>query len=423
MLAHGVSGLRVRHGPLLQMIKKKLLNGVRILDLSRILAGPWATQLLADYGAEVIKVERPTQGDDTRNWGPPWKVNQLNNQRRDAAYFFSTNRNKRSLTCDFSTQEGAAIVKDLVKYCDVVIENFKVGTLRKFKLNKQELKKIKPDLIYCSITAYAEDSNQSHQPGYDAMIQASAGLMSITGEKDGKPQKVGVAIADIMAGMYAVSAILASLYQREQNGEIQDINVPLFDSQVSWLANQNMNYLIGGINPTQEGTAHPNIAPYQVFPTKDEDIMLAVGNDNQFERLIECFGGVEENLINKFNKNSQRVENKEELINFLSERLKMHSASYWLTLFDEKSIPCGPINDIAQVFNSDYAKEQNLVRYGKNKHNKKIPTVANPIRFSDYDTQYDNAAPTLGEHTNLILKKLLNYTDEEIKILKVKNII
>jgi crotonobetainyl-CoA:carnitine CoA-transferase CaiB-like acyl-CoA transferase len=335
------------------MNKKKLLNGVRILDLSRILAGPWATQLLADYGAEVIKVERPNQGDDTRNWGPPWKVNQLNNQRRDAAYFFSTNRNKRSLTCDFSTQEGAAIVKDLVKYCDVVIENFKVGTL----------------------------------------------------------------------GMYAVSAILASLYQREQNGEIQDINVPLFDSQVSWLANQNMNYLIGGINPAREGTAHPNIAPYQVFPTKDEDIMLAVGNDNQFERLMECFGDIEENLINKFNKNSQRIENKEELINFLSERLKMHSASYWLTLFDEKSIPCGPINDIAQVFNSDYAKEQNLVRYGKNKHNKKIPTVANPIRFSDYDTQYDNAAPTLGEHTNLILKKLLNYTDEEIKTLKVKNII
>jgi len=405
------------------MNKNKLLNGVRILDLSRILAGPWATQLLADYGAEVIKVERPNQGDDTRSWGPPWNKNQSNSPTRDAAYFFSTNRNKRSFTCDFSTQEGATIIKDLVKYCDVVIENFKVGTLRKFKLNKQELKKIKPELIYCSITAYSKDSSKSHQPGYDAMIQASAGLMSITGEKDGQPQKVGVAISDIMAGMYAVSAILASLYQREQNGEIQDINVPLFDSQVSWLANQNMNYLIGGINPLREGTAHPNIAPYQVFSTEDGDIMLAVGNDNQFERLLECFCEKDYTLINKFNKNSQRIENKEELVNFISKYLERHSTSYWLALFEEKGIPCGPINDIAQVFNSDYAKEQNLVRYGNNKYNKKIPTVANPIRFSDYDIQYDKAAPALGEHTTTILKGLLNYTEKEIKALKVKNII
>jgi len=405
------------------MNKMKLLNGVRILDLSRILAGPWATQLLADYGAEVIKVERPKQGDDTRSWGPPWKDSQRNNQRRDAAYFFSTNRNKRSVTCDFSTNEGAAIIKNLVKHSDVLIENFKKGTLKKYKLNKQELKKIKPSLIYCSITAFSEDSNQSHQPGYDAMIQASGGLMSVTGEKNGKPQKVGVAISDIMAGMYAVSAILASLYQREQSGKIQDINVPLFDTQISWLVNQNMNYLIGGINPTREGTAHPNIVPYQAFAAKNGDIMLAVGNDKQFARLMECFGAPGKDLINEFKNNSQRIENKCKLIEFLSKNIEKKPMLYWLDLFEEKSIPCGPINDIEQVFNSDYVKEQNLVRYGNNKDNNDIPTVANPIKFSDFDIQYDNAAPTLGEHTDLILKKLLNYTDKEIKTLKAKDVI
>ena len=290
------------------MKDKQLLKGIRVLDLSRILAGPWATQLLADYGAEVIKIERPNYGDETRKWGPPWNSDK-NNKRSDAAYFYAANRNKQSLTCDISKPQGQTIIKELASKSDVLVENFKSGTLNKYGLNIEELRKIKSDIIYCSITAYGNKSSKKTEPGYDAMIQASAGLMSITGEKQGNPQKVGVAISDIMAGMYAATAILGSLFQRLETGVIQDINVPLFDSQVAWLANQNMNFLIGGKVPERMGNAHPNIAPYQSYNTKDGEIMIAIGSDKQFSKFIKFIQCESSSNIKNFKTNNQRIDN------------------------------------------------------------------------------------------------------------------
>ena len=403
------------------MTNKRLLEGIKIIDMSRILAGPWATQLLADYGADVIKIEKPSKGDDTRHWGPPWL--DRDNEESDAAYFFAANRNKRSLTCDFSNREGANIIKQLVATCDVVIENFKPGTLEKYGLGQAQLNAINNKLIYCNITAFSEDSSRANEPGYDAMIQAAAGLMSLTGEKDGAPQKVGVAITDIMAGMYAVSAILAALFRREQDNTGQRINIPLFDSQVAWLVNQNMNYLIGDKIPQREGSAHPNIAPYQSFATKDSHIMLAVGNDNQFACLMKCLEVHELNILNKFRKNSQRVDNKQDLIIFLSELLIKHTTQYWLQLFNKNNIPCGPINNLEQVFNDEYTIERDMVRHINRHDYQSIPSVANPVKFSNYNITYDKAPPSLGEHTNKILTENLSYTAEQIKELRDKEII
>ena len=404
------------------MKNNQLLKGVRILDLSRILAGPWATQLLADYGAEVIKVERPNTGDDTRKWGPPWNFDK-DNKRSDAAYFYAANRNKQSLTCDISKPEGQVIIKQLVSSSDVLVENFKFGTLNKYGLNIEELRKINSDIIYCSISAYSNKSSRKMEPGYDAMIQASAGLMSITGAKNGNPQKVGVAVSDIMAGMYAATAILASLFQRLEKGVTQDINVPLYDSQVAWLANQNMNYLIGGKTPERMGNAHPNISPYQSYNTKDGDIMIAIGSDEQFRKfikLIQC-----ENLeeIKNFKSNHQRIDNIDKLNQIISKKLIKESTSYWLELFKLSSIPCGPINNIEEVFNDEYAKEQQFVHFGHNKSHNSIPTVTNPVKFSNHESIYNQAAPDLGEHKHYILSKLLNYSDDEITSLESKNII
>mgnify|MGYP001173609440 FL=1 len=405
------------------MSANSLLEGIRVLDMSRVLAGPWATQLLADYGAEVIKIEKPITGDDTRQWGPPWVSGNKRVDQSDAAYFLAANRNKRSLTCDFSTKEGASIIKELVKSCDVLIENYRTGTLDRYGLGETQLKKINNKLIYCSITAFSETSSKANESGYDAMIQASGGFMSITGEKDGKPQKAGVAIADIMAGMYAVSAVLASLYRREQNEEGQRINVPLFDSQVAWLANQSMNYLVGDQIPTREGSGHPNIVPYQAFSTSDGDMMLAVGNDKQFERLMTCLNENDELFIKRFKKNEQRVDNKDEIINYLQGIFSKNNTIHWLSLLREKGIPCGPINNIHEVFDDSYTKERNIVRNITTKSHEKIPTVANPVTFSNYDIQYNRAPPKLGEHTDEILREILGFSDSDIDQLRVKHVI
>ena len=404
------------------MKDEQLLNGVRILDLSRILAGPWATQLLADFGAEVIKIERPNYGDETRKWGPPWNSDR-DNKRSDAAYFYAANRNKQSLTCDISKPEGQAIIKELVSKSDVLVENFKSGTLNKYGLNIEELRKINSDIIYCSISAYGNKSSRKTEPGYDAMIQASAGLMSITGEKQGNPQKVGVAISDIMAGMYAATAILGSLFQRLKTGISQDINIPLYDSQVAWLANQNMNFLIGGKAPERMGNAHPNIAPYQSYNTKDGDIMIAIGSDEQFSKFIKLIECENLKIKNNFKRNHQRVDNIKELNDIISNKLIMKETSFWLELFKKNSIPCGPINNIEEVFNDDYAEEQQFVHFGDNKTHNSIPTVKNPVKFSNHETIYTQAAPVLGEHKHYILRNLLNYSDDEITSLESKNII
>jgi crotonobetainyl-CoA:carnitine CoA-transferase CaiB-like acyl-CoA transferase len=389
------------------------LQGVKVLDLSRVLAGPWATQLLGDMGADVVKVERPGTGDDTRQWGPPW----VGGDGSDSAYFLSTNRNKRSICVDLSNPDGVQLVREMAMQADIVVENFKVGTMRRLGLDAASLLSENPRLIFCSISAFGQTSSRSSEPGYDAMAQASAGLMSITGAADadgGEPQKVGVAIADIMAGMYAATAILAALRHCDHTGRGQHIDVPLFDSQVAWLANQNMNYLIGGVVPERRGSAHPNIVPYQVFPTKDGHLMLTVGNDEQFARCVAVMDREDLASDPRFGTNAQRVENRDALVSSLCETFLNRNTDEWLADFAAAKVVCGPINNIKQVFESDYAKERELVRTVEHPLDEALATVANPISFSDTPAQYSKAPPLLGQHTDEILTEWLGYSAEAI---------
>jgi len=397
------------------------LSGVRVLDLSRVLAGPWAGQLLADYGADVIKVERPGKGDDTRSWGPPWLKDRAQNDIDDSVYFLSTNRNKRSITANLAHAEGSQIVRDLAANCDVVLENFRVGTLQRFGLDYASLRELNPRLVYCSISAYGQTGSRADQPGYDAMIQASGGLMSITGAADadgGSPQKAGVAIADIMAGMYATTAILAALVARDESGEGQYIDVPLYDSQVAWLANQNMNYLVGGMNPGRMGSAHPNIVPYQTFATADGHLALAVGNDRQFRACMHCLGLADISEDERFIDNASRVLHREVLVPLMTQKFMEQSSSMWLEKLAVSGVPAGPINTIADVFTENYAAERELVRQVSRDDTGDIPTVANPVRFSATPVTYRDAPPRLGQHTTEILSSELGYSDEQIDALR-----
>lgn len=394
------------------------LSNIRVIDMSRVLAGPWSGQLLADYGADVVKIERPGIGDDTRQWGPPWL-----DKKRDgeSAYFLSTNRNKRSITVDLSKLEGQQVVRDLAANADVLLENYKVGTLARYGLGHEALTELNPRLIYCSISAFGQSGSRASEPGYDAMIQASAGLMSITGppsEERGGPQKVGVAIADIMAGMYATTAVLAALNSRAETGEGQHIDVPLYDSQVAWLANQSMNYLVGGTVPARLGTAHPNLVPYQAFATSDGDLMLAVGNDRQFAACAACVGQPELATDDRFRRNSDRVENRSELVTILARAFATNTTGYWLDKLAERSVPAGPINDLGQVLAGPYAEERNLVRRLENSRGQIVPIVANPVDFETTPVEYRRAPPLLGEHTHEVLREWLGYSDEIIAELR-----
>jgi crotonobetainyl-CoA:carnitine CoA-transferase CaiB-like acyl-CoA transferase len=394
------------------------LQGVRVLDLSRVLAGPWATQLLGDYGADVVKVERPGSGDDTRTWGPPWLGD---DDSGESAYFLSTNRNKRSLTLDLGSVDGQNVIRELAGQADVLVENFRAGTMAGWELDAESLRKDNPGLVYCSISAFARDSSRALEPGYDAMIQASGGLMSITGaanSEGGEPQKVGVAIADIMCGMYAATAILTALNERARSGLGQAIEVPLFDSQVAWLANQNMNYLIGGEVPGRMGTAHPNIVPYQAFPTADGHIMIAVGNDRQFASCMRSCGMPELADDDRFQHNRDRLENRETLVSLMSAALRQRHSADWLRELTEADVPCSPIADLGQVFASPYATECELVRNLDHAHTDKVPTVANPVRFSESPVSYERAPPLLGEHSNEVLIDWLGYSDAAIERLR-----
>lgn len=378
------------------------LEGISVLDLSRILAGPWAAQLLADYGADVIKVERPGSGDDTRGWGPPWIGD-------DAAYFHSANRNKRSITVDLAKPSGQEIIRKLAAASDVLIENFRAGSLARFGLDAESLARLNPRLVYCSVSAYGQTGTKADDPGYDAMIQATAGLMSITGRPDeegGEPQKVGVAIADIMAGMYAVTAILAALQARQRTGRGQHIDVPLYDTQVAWLANQGMNYLASGEAPRRLGNAHPNIVPYQAFATRDGHLMVATGNERQFRDLMECLGCAELADAPRFSTNAARVENRRELIGVMAERFRERTTSEWAESLFAKRIPAGPINDLAEVFTNAQAEERGLVRRLDSGGDGEVPTIANPVRFGDTPVRYANAPPALGQHTEEVLAEL-----------------
>jgi len=393
------------------------LHGVKVLDLSRILAGPWASQLLADYGADVIKVERPHHGDDTRHWGPPWIPDQNGEMTGESAYFQSANRNKRALTVNFRHPRGQQIVRDLCAKSDILIENFKVGDLKRYDLDAVSLLEVNPALIYCSISAYGQSGSRSKQPGYDAMIQASAGLMSITGASDeegGSPQKVGVAVSDIMAGMYAVTAILAALHQRSKSGKGQHIDIPLYDSQVAWLANQNMNYLFSGETPRREGTAHPNIVPYQVFAAADGPFMLAVGSDSQFRACVSCLGLTELAGDPRFQTNAARIAHRPALIEIMERKFETKPVAYWLDVLSDRSVPAGPINSIETVLSEAYASERELIRQLPHKLAGKVPTISNPVKFSASEVVYRRAPPLLGEHTHTILAEYLSYSSEKI---------
>jgi crotonobetainyl-CoA:carnitine CoA-transferase CaiB-like acyl-CoA transferase len=390
---------------------KGTLENIRILDLSRVLAGPWATQLLGDYGADVIKVERPGGGDDTRQWGPPW----LNSDDAgESAYFLSTNRNKRSITVDLKTEQGCELIRALAAQADVLVENFKTGSMAKFGLDAATLQALNPRLVYCSISAYGQNNSRSAEPGYDAMMQARGGLMSITGAPDaegGSPQKVGVAIADIMAGMYAATAILAALNARQVTGAGEYIDVPLYASQVAWLANQGMNYLIGGKVPQRLGTAHPNLVPYQVFPTRDGHLMLAVGNDRQFSDCCKVLGVEELASDQRFRCNADRVAHRDSLVELLAAALRQADTGHWLQSLADATVPAGPVNDIETVFTDDFAEETGLVRHMAHPDSESLPSIANPVTFSANKVSYRQAPPRLSEHTREVLSEWLGYDD------------
>ena len=393
------------------------LEGTKILDMSRILAGPWAGQLLGDYGADVIKVERPHLGDDTRHWGPPWLGD---DPEGEAAYFLAANRNKRSITIDIANPQGQRLIRELVAEADVLIENFRVGTMSRYGLSADDLRHDNRGLIYCSISAYGQHGSRANEPGYDAMIQASAGLMSITGAPDsegGSPQKVGVAIADIMAGMYATTAILAALEERRNSGEGQTIDVPLYDSQVAWLANQAMNFLIGGSTPERHGTAHPNLVPYQTFATSDGYCTLAVGNDSQFAACAACLSLPELGTDPRFARNADRVNNRDALVPILADELRKMPTEHWLQAFRDAGVPAGPINSIGEVLTDDYGVERGLVESLNHALDSSLPTVANPVGFSRTPVVYGAPPPMLGEHTESILRDWLGYSADQIETL------
>jgi len=396
------------------------LHGLRVLDLSRVLAGPWASQLLADYGATVIKIERPGSGDDTRHWGPPWLKDREQRPTGESAYFLSTNRNKQSLTVNLAHEQGQKIIRELAATCEVLIENFRVGSLARYGLDFASLHAINPQLIYCSITAYGQTSSRADEPGYDAMMQASAGLMSITGPADaegGGPQKVGVAICDIMTGMYATTAILAALAAHNGEGKGQHIDIALYDSQVAWLANQNMNYLVGGKVPQRQGTAHPNLVPYQLFATATGHLMLAVGNESQFRACVGALGCPHLATDPRYMTNAARVGNRQSLIDILAGKFLLQDTGHWLQVLTACGVPVGPINNIGDIFSDAYASERQLVRHLEHPVAGEVATVANPVRFSATPVQYRQAPPLLGQHTLEILGEDLKYTPEEIAAL------
>ena len=380
----------------------KPLQGIRVLDLSRVLAGPWCTQLLADLGAEVTKIERPKQGDDTRHWGPPWHGE---GEDRVAAYFLSCNRGKQSAAIDFGRPEGAALVQTLAGKADVVVENFKVGGLEKFGLDSGSLRSANPRLIYASITGFGQDGPYSDRAGYDYIIQGMGGLMSITGLPDGVPgggpMRVGVAVVDLFTGLYTCAAIISALYRREKSGEGAHIDMALFDTQLAMLANQASNALVSGDDPPRQGNTHPNIVPYQLFEATDQPIIIAVGNERQFARLAQMCGHPEWADDERFASNGARVANREEMVRLVSRAIAQKPASEWLAQLEAAGIPAGPINRISQALSDVQAQHRQMVRTISG-----TPLVGSPVRLDGTRAETDLPPPALGEHTQDVLAKL-----------------
>ncbi len=396
------------------------LSHVRVLELSRVLAGPWAAQTLADLGADVIKVERPGAGDDTRAWGPPWAG-------EESAYFLSTNRGKRSITIDFERPEGQELVRKLAAQADVVIENFKVGGLVKYGLDYESLKAINPGLVYCSITGFGQDGPYAKRAGYDFMIQGMGGLMSITGQPDaeagGGPVKVGVAVTDVFTGLYATIGVLGALAHRDRTGEGQWVNLALLDVQVAVLANQAMNYLVGGKAPQRLGNAHPNIVPYQAFATLDGHIILAVGNDGQFAKFCQVAGRPELAQDPRYATNPARVANRKELVPILELLLEQRTSRDWLSALEAVGVPCGPINDVSQVFADPHVQARHIHQDLPHPTAGTVPTVASPIRYSATPIEHTVAPPTLGQHTDAVLEEALGLCAADIAALREKGVV
>lgn len=398
------------------------LIGYRVLDLSRVLAGPWLSQLLSDLGAEIWKIERPFSGDDTRHWGPPYLK-----ETTESAYFLSANRGKHSICVDIATEEGGAIVRGLAQQADIVIENYKVGDMKRYGLDYETLRHLKSDIIYCSITGYGQTGPMKNVAGYDMAIQATAGLMSLTGESDekpgGGPQKVGIPIADILTGMYSATGVLSALLHRERTGEGQHIDMALLDVQVAVLANQNLNFLTTGVPPKRYGNAHPNIVPYQVFKTRDGSFVLAVGNDQQFRKFCASAGLPDLATDSRFITNTDRLRHRDELIPMLERHLAQETTQHWITMLEPLGVPCAAINRLDEVFSHPQVVHRGLQINLRHQTGATAPLVANPIKFSRTKIDYAMSPPLLGEHTEQVLTTVLNFGEADIQSLRERRII
>ncbi|HEY0885948.1 MAG TPA: CaiB/BaiF CoA-transferase family protein [Ramlibacter sp.] len=408
------------------------LAGIRVLDLSRVLAGPWCTQTLADLGADVIKVERPGTGDDTRTWGPPFLKDAAGQETAEAAYYLGANRNKRSVTCDIALPAGQALIRELVQRCDVFIENFKVGDMARYGLDYPALSALNPRLVYCSITGFGQTGPYRERAGYDYAIQGMGGLMSITGERDdlgGGPQKVGVAVADLFTGMYATVAILAALRHAERTGEGQFVDMALLDTQVAMLANLGANYLVSGKVPGRAGNAHQNIVPYQVFevaPAADghkDHIILAVGNDTQYAKFCEVAGRPDLALDPRFAKNQDRVRNRDVLVPLLAPIMKSRPKAQWLAALEQARVPCGAINNLQEVFADPQVNVRGMVTHWRHPLQPDLKLVSNPMKLSATPVRAELPPPLLGQHTDEVLRELLQWDDDRLSELKQQKVI
>lgn len=408
------------------MKKSKMLSHIRVLDLTRVLAGPWCTQNLADMGADVIKVERPGLGDDSRGWGPPFLRDQ-NGKDTEAAYYLCCNRGKRSMTLDISKPEGQEIVRKLAAHSDIVVENYKVGTLERYGLAYEHLRRVRPDIIYCSITGFGQSGPYADRPGYDFVFQGISGLMSITGERDslpgGGPQKVGVAVTDIFTGMYSTVAILGALAYRNVSGEGQYIDMSLLDTSVAVLANQSMNYLTSGVVPERYGNAHANLVPYEVFPCAGGNVILAIGNDTQFAAFCELAGRPELATDERYRTNSARLVNRQSLIPEVQCIMKTREMHEWVKILEAANVPCGPINDLAQMFEDPQVRHRGIEVAIPHPLAGRVSMVASPMRFSATPVTYEVPPPLLGEHTREILGELAQVDADAYSRLANKGIV
>ncbi len=409
------------------MTLPKALGHLRVLDLSRVLAGPWCSQNLADLGADVIKIERPGNGDDTRAWGPPYAKDADGNDTTEAAYYLAANRGKRSVTIDIASVDGQALLRELVVHCDVVLENYKVGQLKRYGLDYESLKAIKPDIVYCSVTGFGQDGPYAHRAGYDFLIQGMGGLMSVTGERDdlpgGGPQKAGVALTDLMTGMYATIAIMAALTHRDRSGEGQYIDMALLDVQVAMLANMGSNYLNSGKPPKRWGNAHPNIVPYQTFACSDGYIIVATGNDGQYQKFVEVGGRADLALHERYATNPLRVKHREELVPLLAEMVLRQSRAFWIDQLEAVGVPCGPINNLDDVYSNPQVLARGIVTEVPHPTAGTVKLVRNPMRLSASPADNAVAPPLLGQHTDDIVRDLLGHSDAEIAALRAKGVL